>query len=403
MAVLFVATVQCDTVADLAPQELGGGELSLVEEHAGVQSLETEGEQAMEGMFQDYMRSFSKQYDSEEEYRKRLGVFSDSVRFVDEWNGAKEHSFRVAINEFADLTGEEFAERFLGLEEDSESSDDNTMLNDRATSLVQEDSGEQRGAMGFLALGEDDKEGLRNGAMHQNSGKELPKTVDWAHQGRTGSVYKQGVCAACYTFATNAAIEGQYFLKTGKKMPELSDQEILSCSRPYGNHGCIGGNMEKSYHYIMHAQEHNGGMTLAKDYSYEGSETPCKAGKFKTANVKLAGYRKISKGSEADLMDAVSQRPVAVGFDAHHPAFKLYSDGVFDIDYCTTHLTHAMLVVGYGTSSDGQDYWKLQNSWGKNWGEDGFGRVTRGKNMCSVSNLASYPVIEDEEQWTFDV
>ena len=36
----------------------------------------------------------------------------------------------------------------------------------------------------------------------------------------------------------------------GKKMPELSDQEILSCSRPFGNHGCIGGNMEKSYHYI---------------------------------------------------------------------------------------------------------------------------------------------------------
>ena len=45
----------------------------------------------------------------------------------------------------------------------------------------------------------------------------------------------------------------------------------------------------------------------------------------------------------------------------------------------------------------------LQNSWGKNWGEDGFGRVARGKNMCSISNLASYPVIKDEEQWTFDV
>ena len=47
MALLVVAAIQCDTVADLAPQELGGGELSLVEEGVGVQSLETEGEQAM--------------------------------------------------------------------------------------------------------------------------------------------------------------------------------------------------------------------------------------------------------------------------------------------------------------------------------------------------------------------
>ena len=59
---------------------------------------------------------------------------------------------------------------------------------------------------------------------------------------------------------------------------------------------------------------------------YQGSQSPSR-------------YRKINKGNENDLMDAVAQRPVAVGFDAHHPAFKLYDSGVFDIDYCTTHLT----------------------------------------------------------------
>jgi hypothetical protein len=109
------------------------------------------------------------------------------------------------------------------------------------------------------------------------------------------------------------------------------------------------------------AQDKNGGITLAKDYGYVGSETPCHRSRYKAQRIKLAGYRKVSRGSEQDLKDALSQRPVAVGIDAHHPAFKLYQSGVFDIDYCTSHLTHAVLLVGYGTSKDGKAYWKLQN------------------------------------------
>merc|ERR1711998_171546 len=349
-------------------------------------------DEATEEMFRDFIRSHAKSYDSAEEYTRRMAIFGESVRFVEQWNTNPDSKFRVAVNEFADLTGEEFAARYLndGLETENKQ----TPLNS-VTELVDESSGRH-----VVSIGED--EGIRNGAMHENSGDDLPDSVDWAHQGRTGSVYKQGVCAACYTFATNAAIEGQYFISTGRKMPELSDQEILSCSRPFGNHGCIGGNMEKSYHYIMSAQEQRGGVTLAKDYPYEGSETACKRDKHKAQSVKLAGYRKISRGSESDLKDAVAKRPVAVGIDAHHPAFKLYSSGVFDIDYCTTHLTHAVLVVGYGTTSEGTDFWKLQNSWGKDWGTNGYGKIARGKNMCSISNLASYPVLEKPETWFED-
>jgi len=152
--------------------------------------------------------------------------------------------------------------------------------------------------------------------------------------------------------------------------------------------------MEKSYHYVMAIQESRGGLTSAKDYPYEGSDTPCKKSKFKTNSVKLAGYRKIARGSEEDLADALAQRPVAVGIDAHHPAFKLYDSGVFDVDYCTTRLTHAVLITGYGETKDQQKFWKIKNSWGKQWGMGGFGHIARGKNMCAISNLASYPVLE---------
>ena len=79
----------------------------------------------------------------------------------------------------------------------------------------------------------------------------------------------------------------------------------------------------------------------------------------------MAGYRKIAKGNEVDLLDAIAQQPVAIGFDAHHSGFKLYKSGVFDVDYCTDHLTHALVIVGYGKAEDGKPYYKIKNSWGK--------------------------------------
>lgn len=355
---------------------------------AEVESMVDEG--ATAAAFEEFVSKHSKVY-SDDEYIRRMGIFAESQRFVRAWNSDPKSKFKVGINEFADLSSEEFAAMYLstGLEDDSDAA------LTRASALAETGEGISSSTATWPNVGES----LRSGAMHENSGAELPKAVDWSKQHITGDVYKQGVCAACYTFTTNAAIQAEYHIKTGKSLPELSDQEILSCSRKFGNHGCIGGNMEKSYHYIMSKQGGQGGMTLAKDYPYEGSETPCKSDRYHRRQVKLSGFRKVERGSEHDLQDAVAQRPVAVGIDAHHPAFKLYESGVFDIDYCTTHLTHAVLITGYG-ESNGRKYWQLKNSWGKQWGQDGYGHIARGANMCAIANLASYPVLEQPETWS---
>lgn len=66
--------------------------------------------------------------------------------------------------------------------------------------------------------------------------------------------------------------------------------------------------------------------------------------------------------------------------------FFTYSSGIY------SHITgryvgnHAVKIVGYGTEN-GTDYWIVANSWGTEWGEKGYVRIMRGKNVCDIENL----------------
>merc|ERR1719329_1489073 len=105
--------------------------------------------------------------------------------------------------------------------------------------------------------------------------------------------------------------------------------------------------------------------------------------------VSITGHTDVPSKDESALQAAVSKQPVSVAIEADKSAFQLYSGGILDNSACGTNLDHGVLVVGYGT--DGKDYWKVKNSWGASWGEQGYIRMVRNKNQCGISQQPSYP------------
>lgn len=82
--------------------------------------------------------------------------------------------------------------------------------------------------------------------------------------------------------------------------------------------------------------------------------------------------------------------PVSVALDASNLAE--YADGIYDEPCSSFELNHGVLAVGYGFEK-GQAYWLLKNSWGVNWGENGFFKLKRGENQCGVAVEPSYPLL----------
>jgi len=109
-----------------------------------------------------------------------------------------------------------------------------------------------------------------------------------------------------------------------------------------------------------------------------------------TNEASITGFKDVPANDEKALLQAASLGPVSVAIEADTQVFQLYKGGVLDDASCGTQLDHGVLVVGYGTDS-GKDFWKVKNSWGESWGENGYIRMVRDKNMCGISLSASYP------------
>ncbi|KAM3369549.1 hypothetical protein ACQJBY_017442 [Aegilops geniculata] len=329
--------------------------LVLVAATAFVSAAAARGD-ALAARHERWMAKYGRAYTDAAEKLHRQEVFAANARHVDAVNRAGNRTYTLGLNQFSDLTNEEFVEKHLGY----------------------------RHQPGGLRP-EDTPVAAVN--MSKAQFQSTPDSLDWRTQGAVTQVKNQAPCGSCWAFAAVAATEGLVQIATGNLI-SMSEQQVLDCTGDTST--CKGGSVIAALRYVAAS----GGLQPEAAYAYTGQQGACRSVMPNSA-ASVGAPRWVGlNGDEDALRELAATQPVAVGVEAD-PDFQHYMSGVFvGSSSCGQNLNHAVTVVGYGADGGGQEYWLVKNQWGTGWGEGGYMRLTRGNGgNCGMATVAYYPTM----------
>lgn len=208
--------------------------------------------------------------------------------------------------------------------------------------------------------------------------------INWAHLGKVSPVKDQGKCGSCYAFGSIAGVESQYLIHDNVNV-SLSEQQIVDCSymkypkdKPIQNQGCKQGTTPFTLDYVNEFD-----MLTTSQYPYVQAQGTCKpeANSPKRRNYYYATVRVENEDHLAFLLNV--HGPVTIYIYAGS-SFGYYAGGVFNDPFgAKGQVNHAVLLVGI-EMVNGKENWIIKNSWGSKFGEGGYIRWPKGRNMCSM-------------------
>ncbi|QCD84472.1 Cysteine peptidase [Vigna unguiculata] len=316
-------------------------------------------------LFQLWKKEHGRVYQNQEEDAERFEVFHKNLNYIRHVNANRKstHSHRLGLNKFADITPEELSKMYL-----QDPKDVSQHVN------------------------------MANKKMKKDkfSCDDAPASWDWRNKGVITEVKNQAHCGSGWAFSATGAIEATNAIVTGN-LVSVSEQEIIDCVSKAS--GCEGGYHFHAFEWVIE----NGGIATEVDYPYRAENGTCKSNKAQNAVTidSFDGYliTNYSSAAEADeaLLCATFEQPISAAMDGRD--FFFYTDGIYEGGNCSSPygINHFVLIVGYD-SVDGVDYWIVKNSWGKDWGMDGYIWIQRNTGneagVCAINFFVAFPIKE---------
>lgn len=317
-------------------------------------------------MFENYVKKHNKSYRSDpDEYNKRFEHFLESMDEIERLNaesrGSDESRARYGLTYLSDMSKEEFK---------------NLHLSDEAiTKIPEEYKGDNDNEYDYLLGTKDD-----NKVYLRRKRASLPLAVDWRDKGVISSVKNQGICGACWAFSTIGTIEAMAAI-ANNKLQELSVQEMVDCAG-YGNSGCSGGDICLLLYWLSLTKTP---IELEKAYPLRMNDGVCRKHTNATG-VKVKDFICMDMvGNENKIIELLATHgPVTVAVNAL--TWQNYLGGVIQY-HCSGEvkdLNHAVQLIGYNVNTE-VPYYIVKNSWGKEFGNDGYLKLAIGNNICGLA------------------
>jgi len=245
------------------------------------------------------------------------------------------------------------------------------------------------------------------------------KDFDWRKKSGKNwltPVVSQGDCGSCYTIATVHMLTARNRIRSGSTSePSFSASFPLYCSEY--NQGCDGG-----YGFLQTKWSEDVGLVPESCLPFSEGGGSCQVTSGCQASLGSKRYRASKHhyvggyygGSDADSIkqELLEGGPVVMSFEPKED-FMYYKSGVYrsvpeKIHQEWEQVDHAVLLVGYGvdklkTEKKSHKYWTMQNSWGTDWGEDGYFRMERGNDESGCESIVvSADVVQESSNPTLE-